>query len=87
MLNIIVKDQGVIVGKEVYSGDDNASRAAIEEKRKKNPQLEYIETEDAVFSVTETAPVETKEETDWQVAKGKGLEAMVLFIAKQLELE
>lgn len=84
---ILVKDGSTVVGKEVHEGDDETVSTLIETQRLDNPDLSYEEVGQKIFDAAEMTVIPSKETSDWQSAKSKGIDAAISFIAAKLGLE
>ena len=90
MIGVIIKQDGKIVSKDVYAGDDEEIMKIIEQKKDEYKDLTfevYRDTDDDWKTVFESAISEVKENSDWKREKQKGISFAVDFIAKKLGLE
>lgn len=82
---VLIKDSdGNVIEKRVYAGDMSKLEGDLSLEA---VSYEILNDTDPLF--VEAAPIEalSKNEHDWQIAKGKGTTEALSFLAKQLGLE
>lgn len=84
---VLVKENGVVVSKEVYAGDTTSVEIKLNERKNKNNLLTFEFFDESDVKEFEAIELVSKDQTEWQMTKGKGTEATISFLAKRLGLE
>ncbi len=101
MMFVVVKQNGVVVGKEAYGGDTAGIQAVLDQRTANDPTLNFEVYDDSgeqtFVDVPMPAPAEnlgplsglntSENQADWQTAKAAGTEAALSFIGQKLGLE
>lgn len=90
MLMVLVKKNGEVVSKEVYSGDTDGVQSEIDKRIEADPTLTFeviAENDIAVFEATPVAESQDSPKSLWQIEKAKGTVAAIDYLAKTLGLE
>lgn len=85
MLNVVVMQNGVPIGKEVYAGDTSNVKADLDQRSQADPTLSFNVYDDstvAQFDAVKLTPQQTPDQTSYsalQLADDR-----IAFIAKRL---
>jgi len=90
MIQIIVQDQnGTVISKDIYAGNDVANRELIQSAREKNPTFSYTEVDEQTFIQASVSIVEedSKTPSKTEYSKISDTDSKVDFIATFLGLK
>lgn len=90
MLLVLVKQNGEVVGKEIYSGDTEGIQAELDKRSLEDVTLsfEIIDEKDKeIFEAISVAEKSDSPKSLWQIEKAKGTDAAIDFLAQKLGLE
>lgn len=87
---VVVKQDGVVVSKEVYSGDTSMLQAKLDKQSLADPRFSYQlfnDVDEDKFNAVSVPQKPDPLKTQWQTAKGAGTLAAITFLAQRLGLE
>ncbi len=90
MISVIVKENGVVIGKEVYAGDTSVVAEKLDVRAAQDAALSFEifdESRTAEFEAVQMVSKPDPAQADWTAAKMQGADACISFIAKKLGLE
>lgn len=87
MLLVIVTAGSTVISKDVYEGDDVQANAILDKLRIENPTYAYSVVDKVTFEITQMSVKVSKDQDDWEVAKAKGTDFAINFLAKKMGLQ
>jgi hypothetical protein len=99
MMFVLVKENGLVIGKEAYGGDTMGLQASLDQRSTADPNLTfdlYDDSKEQEFDAIQLSSVQTAsplmaepmiQQTDWKTAKAAGTDAALSFIGQKLGLE